>query len=89
LRRIARVNGEVLLDVQGQPTPRSVLDALEAHYPMLQGTVRDHVTQQRRPMVRFYACGEDLSHEPVDKPLPEAVAMGAEPFLIVGAMAGG
>jgi sulfur-carrier protein len=89
LRRIARVNGEVLLDVQGQPTPRSVLDALEAHYPMLQGTVRDHVTQQRRPMVRFYACGEDLSHEPVDKPLPKAVAMGAEPFLIVGAMAGG
>ena len=89
LRRIARVNGEVLLDVQGQPTPRSVLDALEAHYPMLQGTVRDHVTQQRRPMVRFYACEEDLSHEPVDKPLPEAVAMGAEPFLIVGAMAGG
>jgi sulfur-carrier protein len=89
LRRIARVDGEVLLDVQGQPTPRSVLDALEAHYPMLQGTVRDHVTQQRRPMVRFYACGEDLSHEPVDKPLPEAVAMGAEPFLIVGAMAGG
>jgi molybdopterin synthase sulfur carrier subunit len=89
LRRIARVNGEVLLDVQGQPTPRSVLDALEAHYPMLQGTVRDHVTQQRRPMVRFYACGEDLSHEPVDKPLPEAVATGAEPFLIVGAMAGG
>jgi molybdopterin synthase sulfur carrier subunit len=89
LRRLARVNGEVLLDVQGQPTPRSVLDALEAHYPMLQGTVRDHVTQQRRPMVRFYACGEDLSHEPVDKPLPEAVAMGAEPFLIVGAMAGG
>ena len=89
LRRLARVNGEVLLDVQGQPTPRSVLDALEAHYPMLQGTVRDHVTQQRRTMVRFYACGEDLSHEPVDKPLPEAVAMGAEPFLIVGAMAGG
>jgi sulfur-carrier protein len=89
LRSLARVNGEVLLDVQGQPTPRSVLDALEAHYPMLQGTVRDHVTQQRRLMVRFYACGEDLSHEPVDKPLPEAVAMGAEPFLIVGAMAGG
>jgi molybdopterin synthase sulfur carrier subunit len=89
LRRLARVNGEVLLDVQGQLTLSSVLDALEAGYPMLQGTVRDHVTQQRRPMVRFYACGEDLSHQPVDTPLPEAVAMGSEPFLIVGAMAGG
>jgi hypothetical protein len=89
LRRLARVNGEVLLNVQGQPTLGSVLDALEAGYPMLQGTVRDHVTQQRRPIVRFYACGEDLSHQPVDTPLPEAVAAGDEPFLIVGAMAGG
>jgi sulfur-carrier protein len=89
LRRLARVNGEVLLNVQGQPTLGSVLDALEASYPMLQGTVRDHVTQQRRPMVRFYACGEDLSHQAVDTPLPEAVATGGEPFLIVGAMAGG
>jgi molybdopterin synthase sulfur carrier subunit len=89
LRRLARVNGEVLLNVQGQPTLGSVLDALEAGYPMLRGTVRDHVTQQRRPMVRFYACGEDLSHQAVDTPLPEAVATGAEPFLIVGAMAGG
>jgi molybdopterin synthase sulfur carrier subunit len=89
LRRLARVNGEVLLNVQGQPTLGSVLDALEAGYPMLQGTVRDHVTRQRRPMVRFYACGEDLSHQPVDTPLPEAIAAGDEPFLIVGAMAGG
>jgi hypothetical protein len=89
LRRLARVEGEVQLVVQGRPTPGSVLDALEASYPMLKGTVRDHVTQQRRPMVRFYACGEDLSHEPVDKPLPQAIATGAEPFLIVGAMAGG
>jgi molybdopterin synthase sulfur carrier subunit len=89
LRRLARVNGEVQLNVQGPPTLSAVLDALEAGYPMLQGTVRDHVTQQRRPMLRFYACGEDLSHEPVDTPLPEAVATGVEPFLIVGAMAGG
>lgn len=89
LRRLARVEGEVQLDVHGQPTPQSVLDALESSFPMLKGTVRDHVTQQRRSMVRFYACGEDLSHEPVDKPLPEAIATGAEPFLIVGAMAGG
>jgi sulfur-carrier protein len=84
LRRLARVNGEVLLNVQGQPTLGSVLDALEAGYPMLQGTVRDHVTRQRRPMVRFYACGEDLSHQPVDTPLPEAIAAGDEPFLIGG-----
>jgi sulfur-carrier protein len=89
LRRLAHVDGEVALDVAGKVTPGSVLDALEARYPMLCGTVRDHVTQQRRPMVRFYACGEDLSHESPDTPLPEAVTNGREPFLIVGAMAGG
>ena len=89
LRTLARVDGEVQLDVQGQATQRSVLDALEACYPMLRGTIRDHVTQQRRPFVRFFACEEDLSHELPDAPLPDAVAMGAEPFLVVGAMAGG
>ena len=89
LRTLARVEGEVKLDVQGQVTQRSVLDALEAQYPMLCGTLRDHVTQQRRPFVRFFACEEDLSHEPPDAPLPDAVASGAEPFLIVGAIAGG
>ena len=77
------------LEVEGQATQRSVLDALEARYPMLRGTIRDHVTQQRRPFVRFFACEEDLSHESPDAPLPEAVATGAEPFLVVGAMAGG
>ena len=86
---LARVDGEVKLDVEGQATQRSVLDALEACYPMLRGTIRDHVTQQRRAFVRFFACEQDLSHEPPDAPLPDAVAMGVEPFLVVGAMAGG
>jgi hypothetical protein len=89
LRTLARVDGEVRLEVEGQVTRRSVLDALEARYPMLQGTIRDHGTQQRRAFVRFFACEQDLSHEPPDAPLPEAVATGKEPFLIVGAMAGG
>ena len=89
LRTLARVNGEVKLDVAGAPTPRAVLDALEAGYPMLRGTIRDQVTHQRRAFVRFFACEQDLSHESPDAPLPEAVATGAEPFLIVGAMAGG
>jgi molybdopterin synthase sulfur carrier subunit len=89
LRTLARVDGEVTLHVEGQVTQRSVLDALEARYPMLRGTIRDQVSHQRRAFVRFFACEEDLSHEPLDAPLPDAVAMGAEPFLIVGAMAGG
>jgi sulfur-carrier protein len=89
LRTLARVDGEVTLDVQGKVTQRSVVDALEARYPMLRGTIRDHVTQRRRPFVRFFACEQDLSHEPDDVPLPDAVATGAEPLLIVGAMAGG
>ena len=89
LRTLARVEGEVTLEVEGQVTQRSVLDALEARYPMLRGTLRDHVTLQRRPFVRFFACEEDLSHELPDAPLPAAVATGAEPFLVVGAMAGG
>jgi molybdopterin synthase sulfur carrier subunit len=89
LRKLAHVEREVQLDVEGQATQRAVLDALEARYPMLCGTIRDHVTQRRRPFVRFFACDEDLSHEPPDAPLPDAVATGAEPFLIVGAMAGG
>jgi molybdopterin synthase sulfur carrier subunit len=89
LRTLARVSGEVEIEVAGQATQRSVLDALEICYPMLRGTIRDHVTQQRRPFVRFFACEEDLSHEPPDAPLPRAVATGAEPFLVVGALAGG
>ena len=89
LRILAHVTGEVQLDVEGQATQRSVLDALEARYPMLRGTLRDHGTEQRRPFVRFFACSEDLSHESPDAPLPEAVASGAEPLLIVGAIAGG
>jgi molybdopterin converting factor small subunit len=89
LRTLARVDGEVKLDVDGQVTQRSVLDALEAGYPMLRGTIRDHVTQQRRAFMRFFACEQDLSHELPDAPLPDAVATGAEPLLIVGAMAGG
>jgi hypothetical protein len=89
LRMLAQVPGEVQLEVEGPVTQRSVLDALEARYPMLRGTIRDHVTQQRRPFVRFFACQEDLSHEPPDAPLPDAVAAGAEPFLLVGAIAGG
>jgi sulfur-carrier protein len=89
LRNLARVGGEVELDVPGPTTQRTVLDVVEATYPMLRGTIRDHVTQRRRPFVRFYACGRDLSHELPDAPLPDAVATGTEPFLIVGAMAGG
>ncbi len=89
LRTLAHVDGEVKLDVKGQVTQRSVLDALEARYPMLRGTIRDHVTRERRAFVRFFACEQDLSHEPPNAPLPDAVAQGAEPLLIVGAMAGG
>lgn len=89
LRSLARVNGEVVLDLDGPVTLRSVLDALEARYPMLRGTIRDHVTHKRRPFVRFFACEQDLSHESTDSPLPDAVATGTEPLLIVGAMAGG
>jgi sulfur-carrier protein len=89
LRNLARVGSELALEIAGPITPRSIVDALEAAYPMLQGTIRDHVTQQRRPFVRFFACGEDFSHEPLDTPLPAAIASGAEPFLIVGAIAGG
>src|ERR1043165_6109713 len=89
LRLLAHVEGEVKLEVRGQPTQASVLDALEDAYPALRGTIRDHVTRKRRPFVRFFACEQDLSHEPPDAPLPGAVASGAEPFLIVGAIAGG
>ena len=89
LRTLARVEGEVRLDVEGRATQRSVLDALEARYPMLRGTIRDHVTHQRRAFLRLFACEEDLSHESPDAALPEPVAMGKEPLLIVGAMAGG
>ena len=89
LRTLAGVDAEVAVEVDGQATQRSVLDALEASYPMLRGTIRDHVTQQRRPYLRFFACEEDLSHELPDAPLPDAVASGGEPFLVVGAMAGG
>ncbi len=89
LRTLARIDGEATLAVEGPVTQRSVLDALEACYPVLRGTIRDHVTQQRRPFLRYFACEQDLSHEPPDAPLPEAVATGAEPFLILGAMAGG
>ena len=89
LRTLARVEGEVELDVEGPVTQGSVLDALEARYPMLRGTIRDHVTHKRRAFVRFFACEEDLSHEPPDTPLPDAVASGAEPYLIIGAIAGG
>jgi molybdopterin synthase sulfur carrier subunit len=89
LRTLARVTGDVKVEVEGQPTQRSVLDALEARYPMLRGTIRDHVTQERRPFLRFFACEGDLSHESPDAPLPEAVASGAEPLFIIGAIAGG
>ena len=89
LRTLARVTGEVQIDVEGPVTQRSVLDALEAAYPMLRGTIRDHVTQQRRAFLRFFACEQDFSNDPPDTPLPEAVATGKEPLLIVGAMAGG
>jgi len=89
LRTLARVSSEVTLEVNGPVTQRAILDTLETRYPMLRGTMRDHVTQRRRPFVRFFACEQDLSHESPDVPLPDAVATGAEPFLIVGAMAGG
>lgn len=89
LRTLARLNGEVELQVEGPATPSAILNALEARYPMLRGTIRDHVTQQRRPFVRFFACAQDVSHEPPDTPLPDAITQGTEPFMIVGAMAGG
>ena len=89
LRLMAHVNGEVEVEVEGPATIASVLDAIEARYPMLCGTIRDHVTRQRRPFVRFFACEQDLSHEPPDAPLPDVVASGAEPLLLVGAIAGG
>lgn len=89
LRTLAQVDGEVQLEVEGQVTQRSVLDALEARYPVLRGTIRDHDTLQRRPFLRFFACEQDLSLESPDAPLPDAVASGAEPFLIIGAIAGG
>jgi molybdopterin synthase sulfur carrier subunit len=89
LRTLAHVGNEVQLEVKGPVTLRSVLDALEARYPMLRGTIRDHVTQERRPFLRFFACEEDLSHEPPDAPLPDAVASAKEPLLIIGAIAGG
>jgi hypothetical protein len=89
LRNLARVDGEVSLEIAGPVTPQAILDALEARYPVLGGTIRDHGAGRRRPLLRFFACGEDFSHTPPDAPLPEAVAAGKEPFLIVGAMAGG
>jgi sulfur-carrier protein len=89
LRTLARVSGDVQLEVEGQATQRSILDALEARYPMLRGTIRDQVTQERRPFLRFFACEEDVTHEPPDAPLPDAVASGVEPFFILGAIAGG
>ncbi len=89
LKELARVSGEVTLEIAGQVTQRSILDALETRYPMLRGTIRDQVTHRRRPMLRFFSCASDFTHEPPDAPLPDAVATGAEPFLIVGAIAGG
>jgi molybdopterin converting factor small subunit len=89
LRRLAQVDGEVKLEIEGEATQRAVLDALEARHPLLRGTIRDHVTQKRRPFLRFFAAGEDLSHEPPDAPLPDAVARGVEPLVILGAIAGG
>ncbi|HWO02476.1 MAG TPA: MoaD/ThiS family protein [Blastocatellia bacterium] len=89
LRTLAKVDDEVTVDVQGPVTLRAVLDALEVRYPMLRGTIRDHVTGERRPFLRFFACEQDLSHEPTDAPLPDAVASGAEPLLVIGAIAGG
>ena len=89
LRTLAHVGSEVQIEVEGQPTLRSVLDTLEARYPMLRGTIRDHGTQQRRPFLRFFACEEDLSHESPDAPLPEAVVSGKEPLVVLGAIAGG
>jgi hypothetical protein len=89
LRTLAHVDGEVQLEVPGEVTARSILDALEARYPMLRGTIRDHVTGQRRPLLRFFACQEDLSYDPIDTPLPAAIAAGTEPFFIIGSIAGG
>ena len=89
LRTLARVNGDVELHVEGPVTQRTVLDALESRYPVLRGTIRDHVTQQRRAFLRFFACDQDLSHDPPDAPLPDAVARGDEPFYVIGAIAGG
>ena len=89
LRTLAKVSGEVELDVPGEPTRGAILDALEARYPVLRGTIRDHVTRERRAFVRFFACSQDLSHDPPDAKLPDAVATGAEPFIILGAIAGG
>ena len=89
LRTLAQVKGEVTLDVAGPVTRGAVLDALEARYPMLRGTIRDHVTERRRPFLRFFACERDLTHDPPDAPLPDAVASGTEPFLVIGAIAGG
>jgi hypothetical protein len=89
LRTLARVGKEVQVEIDGPATPRTIVDALEANYPMLRGTIRDHSSQQRRPLVRFFACQQDLSHESPDAPLPESVVSGREPFLIIGSMAGG
>jgi len=89
LKTLAKVTGDVQLEIEGPITQRSILDALEARYPMLRGTIRDHVTLQRRPFLRFFACSEDFTHESPDAPLPEAVASGREPFFIIGAIAGG
>jgi len=89
LRTLARVGGEVELDVDPPITQRRIIDTLEANYPMLRGTIRDHSTQQRRPLVRFFVCGEDVSHDPADSPLPDAIAKAAEPFFIMGTIAGG
>ena len=89
LRALAGVRGDLELEVDGQVTRRSILDALEARYPMLRGTIRDHVAGERRPFLRFFACGEDVTHEPEDAPLPQPIALGAEPFYIIGAIAGG
>jgi hypothetical protein len=89
LRTLARIDGDLELNVEGQVTVTTVLDELEARYPMLRGTIRDHVTLKRRPFIRFFACEQDLSHDPTDIPLPDAVASGAEPFLVIGAIAGG
>ena len=89
LRTLARINSEIELQVEGPTTPAAILDALESQYPMLRGTIRDYGTHQRRPFVRFFVCGQDWSHEPPDTPLPDAVVTGAEPFRIIGAMAGG
>jgi hypothetical protein len=89
LRTLARIDGDVEIEIEGPVTQRAILDAIEARYPMLRGTIRDHVTQRRRPFERFFACAQDLSHESPDAPLPDAVARGTEPFMVIGAMAGG